>query len=164
MAYLSFSYWQSNHWDANCYIGHGSILRGDYGRIEIGDGTAVEEGVIVHAPPGDTNQIGKKVTIGHGAVVHGKHIGDGAVIGMGTVISSWSEIGEQTIVAEGCVVKLKQTIPPKVVVAENPAKIVRGITEKDKEFWNWVKAFNNSFSQTRRFNFCYPVFPCFLQR
>ena len=97
-------------------------------------------------------------------MVHGKHIGYGAVIGMGAVISSWSEIGEQTIVAEGCVVKLKQTIPPKVVVAGNPAKIVRGITEKDKEFWNWVKAFNNSFSQTRRFNFCYPVFPCFLQR
>ena len=44
----------------NCYIGHGVILRGDYGRIEIGDGTAVEEGVIVHAPPGDTNQIGNK--------------------------------------------------------------------------------------------------------
>ena len=56
----------------NCYIGHGAILRGDYGRIEIGDGTAVEEGVIVHAPPGDTNRIGARVTIGHGAVVHGK--------------------------------------------------------------------------------------------
>ena len=123
----------------NCYIGHGSILRGDYGRIEIGDGTAVEEGVIIHSPPGDTNQIGKKVTIGHGAVVHGKHIGDGAVIGMGAVISIWSEIGEQAIVAEGCVVKLKQKIPPKVVVAGNPAKIVRKITKKDKEFWNWGK-------------------------
>jgi len=43
----------------NCYIGHGAILRGDYGRIEIGDGTAVEEGVIVHAPPNDVNRIGK---------------------------------------------------------------------------------------------------------
>ena len=123
----------------NCYIGHGSILRGDYGRIEIGNGTAVEEGVIVHAPPGDTNQIGNKVTIGHGAVVHGKHVGDGAVIGMGAVISIWSEVGEQTIVAEGCVVKLKQKIPAKVVVAGNPAKTVRGITEKDMEFWNWGK-------------------------
>jgi carbonic anhydrase/acetyltransferase-like protein (isoleucine patch superfamily) len=53
---------------SNCYIGHGAILRGDYGRIEIGDGTAVEEGVIIHAPPGDMNRIGTKVTIGHGAV------------------------------------------------------------------------------------------------
>ena len=123
----------------NCYIGHGSILRGDYGRIEIGNGTAVEEGVIVHAPPGDTNKIGKRVTIGHGAVVHGKHVGDGVVIGMGAVISIWSEIGDQAIVAEGSVVKLKQKIPSKVVVAGNPATIVRETTKKDKEFWDWGK-------------------------
>ena len=120
----------------NCYIGHGAILRGDYGRIEIGDGTAVEEGAIVHAPPKDVNRIGKKVTIGHGAVVHGKSIGDYAVIGMGAVISIWSEIGEWTIVAEGSIVKMKQIIPPKVVAAGNPAKIMREIAEKDKELWN----------------------------
>ncbi|RLB64595.1 MAG: gamma carbonic anhydrase family protein, partial [Deltaproteobacteria bacterium] len=49
-----------------CYIGHGAILRGDYGSIEIGDETAVEEGVIVHARPQDWTRIGKRVTIGHG--------------------------------------------------------------------------------------------------
>ena len=123
----------------NCYIGHGAILRGDYGRIEIGDDTAVEEGAIVHAPPGETNRIGQKVTIGHGAVLHGKQIGDKAVIGMGSVISLWSEIGEWTIVAEGSVVKLKQIIPSKVVVAGNPAEIVREVDEKDRKFWNWGK-------------------------
>lgn len=124
---------------AHCYIGHGAILRGDYGRIEIGDGTAVEEGCIVHAPPGGTNRIGSRVTIGHGAVVHGKRIGDGAVVGMGAILSIWSEIGEGTIVAEGSVVKLKQVIPPKVVVAGNPAQIVREVSPKDEEFWNWGK-------------------------
>ena len=72
---------------ANCYIGYGAILRGDYGRIEIGDGTAIEEGVIIHAPPDDTNQIGRRVTIGHGAVIHSKQIGNEAVIGMGAVLS-----------------------------------------------------------------------------
>jgi carbonic anhydrase/acetyltransferase-like protein (isoleucine patch superfamily) len=123
----------------NCYIGHGAILRGDYGRIEIGDGTAVEEGAIVHAPPQDTHRIGKRVTIGHGAVVHGKTIGDQAVVGMGAVVSIWAEIGEWAIVAEGSVVKLKQIIPPNVVAAGNPARVVRRLTEKDKEFWNWGK-------------------------
>ncbi|MBI5592669.1 MAG: gamma carbonic anhydrase family protein [Deltaproteobacteria bacterium] len=124
---------------SNCYIGHGAILRGDYGRIEIGDGTAVEEGVIVHAPPGDTNRIGTKVTIGHGAVVHGKYIGNLAVIGMGSVLSIWSEIGEGAIVAEGTIVKLKQIIPSRVVVAGNPAQIVREVTAKDEAFWNFGK-------------------------
>ncbi|MDQ1331710.1 MAG: phenylacetic acid degradation protein [Thermodesulfobacteriota bacterium] len=124
---------------ADCYIGHGAILRGDYGRIEIGDGTAVEEGVIVHAPPDDTNRIGTKVTIGHGALVHGKYIGNQAVIGMGAILSIWSEIGEGSIIAEGAVVKMKQLIPPKVVAAGNPAKIVREITANDEEFWNMGK-------------------------
>ncbi len=123
----------------NCYIGHGAIVRGDYGRIEIGDGTAVEEGVIIHAPPDDTSRIGKKVTIGHGAVVHGKIIGDGAVIGMGAVLSLWSEIGDQTIIAEGGIVKFKQIIPPGVVAAGNPVKVMREITRKDKKFWDWGK-------------------------
>ena len=122
-----------------CYIGHGVIIRGDYGRIEIGYGTAVEEGVIIHAPPDSTGHISEKVTVGHGAIVHGKHIRSMAVIGMGSVISIRSEIGDWAIVAEGCVVKMNQIIPPEVVVAGNPAKVVRKILEKDKKFWMYGK-------------------------
>jgi carbonic anhydrase/acetyltransferase-like protein (isoleucine patch superfamily) len=123
----------------NCYIGHGAILRGDYGRIEIGQGTAVEEGVIIHAPPGETNRIGARVTIGHGAVLHGKSIGDQAVIGMGAIVSIRSEIGEYAIIAEGCVVKMKQIIPSGVVVAGNPGQTVREVSSKDKELWDRAK-------------------------
>ena len=71
----------------NCYVGHGAILRGDYGSIFIGSGTAVEEGVIIHAPPGEGCAIGEKVTIGHGAIIHAAKIGNLAVIGMGAVLS-----------------------------------------------------------------------------
>ena len=69
----------------NCYIGHGAILRGDYGTIEIGSGTSIEEGVIVHAPPKRVCSIGERVTVGHGAVIHCKSIGNSVVIGMGAV-------------------------------------------------------------------------------
>ena len=123
----------------DCYIGHGAILRGDYGKIVIGDGTAVEEGAILHAPPDDVNSIGEKVTIGHGAVVHGKRIGDRAVIGMGAILSIWSQIGPWSIVAEGSVVKMRQVVPPEVIVAGNPAEIVRDLATKDREFWTWGK-------------------------
>ena len=99
----------------------------------------LKRGPIVHAPPSEINTIGRKVTIGHGAVVHGKHINDQAVIGMGAVISLWSEIGEWAIVAEGSIVKMKQIIPPRVVVAGNPAIIVRDLSVKDQELWNWGK-------------------------
>ncbi len=123
----------------NCYIGHGAIVRGDYGKIIIGDGSAVEEGVIIHAPPGDTNKIGKMVTIGHGAILHGRSIGDRAVIGMGAILSIWSEIGERSIVAEGTVVKLNQKIPPRVVAAGNPAAVVRELSSQDEELWGFGK-------------------------
>jgi carbonic anhydrase/acetyltransferase-like protein (isoleucine patch superfamily) len=122
-----------------CYIGHGAIVRGDYGRIIIGDGTAVEEGVIIHAPPGDTQTIGCRVTLGHGAILHGRSIGDLAVIGMGAVASIFSQVGEGSIVAEGSVVKLNQQIPKKVVVAGNPAKVVRAVTDQDEALWAYGK-------------------------
>jgi len=123
----------------NCYIGHGAILRGDYNRIEIGDGTAVEEGVIIHSPPLETNRIGVMVTIGHGAVLHGRSIEDYAVIGMGAILSIRSKIGERAIIAEGAVVKMYQSVPHRVVAVGNPARIVRNISKKDKVFWDWTK-------------------------
>lgn len=123
----------------NCYIGHGAIIRGDYGKIIIGDGTAVEEGVIIHCPPGEIHNIGSKVTFGHGAVAHSKFIGDLAVIGMGAITSVRSEIGSGAIVAEGCVVKMEQVIPPDVVAVGNPARVVRKVSEKDRSFWEYGK-------------------------
>ena len=123
----------------NCYIGHGAILRGDYGRIEIGDGTAVEEGVIIHAPPDHTQAIGRKVTLGHGAITHSRSIGDMAVVGMGAVTSIESQIGAGAIVAEGAVVKWGQKIPADMVAAGNPARVIRAVSAKDRELWNWGK-------------------------
>ena len=88
----------------NCYVGPGAILRADHGRIAIGSGTAVEEGVIIHVPPNETCSIGKKVTLGHGAIIHAASIGSFAVIGMGAILSIRSKVGEWVIVAEGGVV------------------------------------------------------------
>jgi carbonic anhydrase/acetyltransferase-like protein (isoleucine patch superfamily) len=117
----------------NCYIGHGAILRGDYGSIQIGNGTAVEEGVIVHAPPDDLCTIGDRVTIGHGAIIHSKWIGNHAVVGMGAILSVHSEVGEGSIIAEGCVVKFSQKIPGGVLAVGNPAKVGRQVTEAEKQ-------------------------------
>lgn len=124
---------------SNCYIGHGAILRGDYGSIHIGQGTAVEEGVIIHAPPKGTSLIGKRVTIGHGAIIHSAKIGDLSVIGMGAILSIRSEVGTNTIIAEGAIVKAQQKIPRGVVAGGNPAKILRKIAKKDTDYWEWGK-------------------------
>jgi len=119
----------------NCYIGHGAILRGDYGSIVVGSGTAVEEGVVVHAPPDKYCRIGERVTIGHGAIIHAAQVGDSAVIGMGAILSIYSEVGRNSIVAEGAVVKMRQIIPEGVVAGGNPAREIRKIAQKDIEYW-----------------------------
>ncbi len=113
-----------------CYVGHGAILRGDYGSIEIGDETAVEEGVIVHARPGDRTRIGRRVTLGHGAMVHNASIMDGAVVGMRAVISDYSEVGAGSIVGEMGLVKNGQKIPPGKVAVGVPVRTVGDVEER----------------------------------
>jgi len=118
-----------------CYVGPGAILRGDYGKIVIGSGTAVEENVVVHAPPEQACLIGKKVTLGHGAIIHAGSIGDLVVVGMGAVLSLGVKVGKRAIVGEGAVLRMNQKVPDGVVVAGNPAKVIRDVTSEDEERW-----------------------------
>ena len=113
-----------------CYIGHGAILRGDFGFIEIGDETAIEEGVIVHSRPDERTRIGTRVTVGHGAMVHNATVEDGAVIGMRAVISDYAEVGAGSIVGEMGLVKNHQKIPPAKVAVGVPVRIVGDIDER----------------------------------
>ncbi len=122
-----------------CYIGHGAILRGDYGAIEIGDETTVEEGAIIHAPPNECCSIGTGVVIGHGAIVHAKRLGDYSGVGMGAILSIRSEIGRYAVVAEGAVVTREQRIPESVVAAGNPARKIRDVSEKETTFWDYAR-------------------------
>ncbi len=123
----------------DCYIGHGAILRGDYGAIEVGSGTAIEEGVIVHARPGDKTTIGTRVTIGHGAMIHNATIREGATIGMRAVISDFADVGEGSLVGEQALVRRGQQIPPRVVAVGVPAKVVGEVEEKHQDMAFWAK-------------------------
>lgn len=122
-----------------CYIGHGAILRGDYGNIEIGDETAVEEGVIIHARPEDWTRIGRRVTLGHGAMVHNATILDEAVIGMRAVISDFSEVGAGAIVGEMGLVKNSQKVPAGKVAVGAPVKVVGEVGERHRPMAKWAK-------------------------
>ncbi len=127
----------------NCYIGHGAVVRGDYSSIKIGDFTSVEEGAVVHTPPGTVAQIGNHVTIGHNAVAHSLFIDDWAVIGMCSVTSISSRIGRWAFVAEGAVVKQRAEVPADTVVAGIPAVPVRPVSDKDIELWTGIKKMYN---------------------
>lgn len=124
---------------AKVFVGAGAILRGDYGEIIVGDGSAIEENVTVHARVGSVCTIGDNVTVGHAAMLHTCTIHEGAVIGMKSVISDYADVGEGAIVAEGAVVKSKTKVEPFTVVAGVPAKEIGPVNENQTAFWKEAK-------------------------
>lgn len=123
----------------DAYIGHGVILRGDYGAIIVGDGTAIEEGTVVHARPDDRTIFGRLVTVGHGAMIHNAEIKDYAVIGMRATISDYSVVGEWAIIGEMGLVKNSQHVPDGQVAVGVPVRILGKVDKKQKDFWSYGK-------------------------
>ena len=122
-----------------CYIGHGAVLRGDYGSIKIGNGTAIEENALLHIRPEGLLKLEEQVTVGHGAMVHGKLIKSFAVIGIGAIIGFDVVVGSWSIVAEGCVVPAGSVITDKKIVAGTPFNIIGPTLERHKKFWKYGK-------------------------
>ena len=87
-----------------CYIAPGPVVKGDYGEIKIGNGTSVQDNVIIHARPDEITINGDNITLGHRCIIHNATINDEAVIGMGAIISDYAVIGQWSIVGEGAVV------------------------------------------------------------
>ena len=137
----------------NCYIGPGARIRADYGTIHIGNNTAIEENVVIHARPDDITTIGNHVTIGHASIIHNAIIQDWAIIGMGAIVSDWAEIGTWAVVAEGAVVKNKQKIPNKAIAVGTPAKIVSEISSDYKKQWTTYKKIYADLAAKRLPNF-----------
>lgn len=122
-----------------CYVGPNAVIRGDYGRIEIGNQTAVEESAVIHARPDERTVIGNRVTIGHGAIIHNCTIEDSVVIGMGAIVSDYACIGRWGVVAEGAVVKNRSLLEGAKIYAGVPAKEVGQVSEQYQQQWNRFK-------------------------
>lgn len=130
-----------------CYIGHGAILRGDYGTIIVGDGSAIEEAVMIHARPDDKTDIGKNVTVGHRAMIHNATIKDNAIIGMSATISDYSVVGEWAIIGEMGLVKNSQEIPDNKIAIGVPAKVIGDVKEDHKIMWGFAKELYNDLAK-----------------
>ena len=103
----------------------GAVVRGDLGKITIGDNVVIEDNCVVHAgaptlPPTCNVSIGNNVVFGHGAISNGRKIGNNVLISIGAIILHDVEIGDGSIIAAGCVVKEKAVIPPKSFVVGVP--------------------------------------------
>lgn len=116
---------------AGVYIGPCASLRGDFGRLIIGRGANIQDSCIVHGFPGKDTVVEEDGHIGHGAVIHGCTIGRGALIGMNAVVNDNAVVGEYAIVAALAFVRAEAVIPPRVMVAGAPAKIVKSLSEPE---------------------------------
>jgi carbonic anhydrase/acetyltransferase-like protein (isoleucine patch superfamily) len=112
------------------YVAPGAVLRGDWGEIIIEDGCNVQETCVIHMFPGVTVRLEEAAHIGHGAVIHGAHIGRNTLVGMNAVVMDHVVVGAGCIVGALCFVPADMKIPDRKIVVGNPAKIVADMSDE----------------------------------
>lgn len=115
----------------NVSIWFGSVLRGDIARIEVGDGSNIQDNSVLHVGDNDPCIVGRNVVVGHRALLHGCRIEDGCLIGMGAIVLNGAVIGEGSVVGAGALVTQGTIIPPRSLVLGMPAKVRRQLTDEE---------------------------------
>lgn len=124
---------------ANASVWPCAVLRGDINSIEVGEGSNVQDGSIVHLSDDHGVKIGKYVTIGHMAMIHACTIEDECLIGMNAIILDGAVIGSQSIIGAGALIKEGQIVPPGSLVVGAPGKVIRELTpEVRATVKNWA--------------------------
>jgi carbonic anhydrase/acetyltransferase-like protein (isoleucine patch superfamily) len=118
---------------AESSVWFGAVVRGDTEAIRIGKQTNIQDGCVLHADAEFPCTLGDRVTLGHGAIVHGASVEDDCLIGMRAVVMNGAKIGRGSIVAAGSIVTEGTEIPPGSVVMGQPGKVRRETTERDRE-------------------------------
>lgn len=133
----------------NASIWWNAVLRGDREPITIGENTNVQDGSVLHADPGYPLTLGANVTVGHMAMLHGCTIGDGSLVGIGSVILNGARIGRNCLIGAKALIAEGKEIPDRSVVLGAPGKIVREVTaEQCAEF---AKAASHYVDNWRRY-------------
>ena len=108
------------------------VIRGDSELIAIGDECNIQDGTVIHTDPGYPMTLGKGVTIGHKAMLHGCTIGDFSMVGINAVVLNGAQIGSHCIVGANSLVKENMEIPDGSLVVGSPAKIIRRVSSEQK--------------------------------
>lgn len=114
-----------------CYVGPFAVMRGDFGRIELHEGANLQDNCVVHSLPDFDCVMQADSHIGHGAIIHGCHVGRGVLVGMNAVVMDRARVGDYAMVAAMAFVKIGGEVPARVLVAGVPAKVVRELSETD---------------------------------
>lgn len=116
--------------EAGANIWYGVVIRNEFkDPIIIGEGSSVQDNTVMHTDPGLTLRVGKSVLIGHSACIHGCTLEDACLIGQNATVLNGAVVGTQATIGAGAVVRENQIIPPGVLAAGIPAKVVRELDE-----------------------------------
>ncbi|NQW01976.1 MAG: gamma carbonic anhydrase family protein [Rhodospirillales bacterium] len=116
---------------AGASVWFGTTVRGDNDPIVIGEGTNVQDGCVLHADPGFPLTLGNQVSIGHMVMLHGCTIGDGSLVGIGSIILNGATIGKNCLIGANSMITEGKNIPDNSVVMGSPGKIIRQTTDSD---------------------------------
>ena len=108
----------------------GAVLRGDNELIQIGVGSNVQDGAVMHTDMGYPLTLGQHVTVGHNAMLHGCSVGDGSLIGINAVILNGAIIGKNCIIGANTLIAEGKEIPDNSLVVGSPGKVVKQLTEQ----------------------------------
>jgi carbonic anhydrase/acetyltransferase-like protein (isoleucine patch superfamily) len=114
-------------------VWYGAVLRADEAEIVVGAESNIQDLCCLHVDPGEPVILEERVSLGHRATVHGAYVAAGALIGIGAVVLGRSRIGAGSLVAAGTVVRPGQQVPAGVLVAGVPGRIVRELTDEDRD-------------------------------
>jgi phenylacetic acid degradation protein len=114
-----------------CYVGANAVLRGDFGRLILEQGSNLQDTCVMHGFPNCDTLIEVDGHVGHGAVLHGCRIGRNAMVGMNAVVMDNAVIGEESIVAALAFVKADMQVPPRSLVAGMPGKVIRTLSQQE---------------------------------
>lgn len=110
-----------------------AVIRTESEPVEIGDGSNVQDLCVIHTDPGFPVKIGKNVTLGHGAIVHGAELADDVLIGMGAIVMNGAKIGKGALIAAGALISEGKEIEPGALMAGVPAKKIRTLSLEEQQ-------------------------------
>ena len=116
-------------------VWYGAVVRADFAPVIIRARANVQDGAVVHGPPGLTTDVGRGVTIGHNCVVHGAILEDECLIANGTIVLDGARVGARALVAAGSVVSANFEVPPGMLAAGAPAVVKRPVEGSPAQFW-----------------------------
>jgi carbonic anhydrase/acetyltransferase-like protein (isoleucine patch superfamily) len=110
------------------------VIRAENDRITIGEGSNIQDGSVLHVDPGYPMTLGRHVSVGHKVMLHGCTIGEGSLIGINSVVMNGARIGRGTLIGANTLITESKEIPDGVLVLGSPGKVVRALSQQEKDY------------------------------